>query len=302
MIDKLKTLIEDPGAALRFLARRGVFNWLPDKEYLKLIYKLTFRKKLDLKNPKTFNEKIQWLKLYDRNPEYSMMVDKYRVRDYVQDKIGEEYLIPLLVVWDNLDKIEFSKLPKRFVLKCNHDSGSIVICKDKAEFDEDAARKKLKKHLKQGTFRYGREWPYKDIKPCIIAEQYMENSEGSGNLVDYKIYNFNGIPRVILVCQDRFNGSGLREDFYTEKWEHIPVSRPNHPNSEKEIEKPKKLEEMLDLSRKLSKNISFVRTDFYIIQDKVYFGEMTFFPTSGFGQFKPDKYDEVFGDWITLPC
>ena len=272
---------------------------IPDIAYIKLIYYKHFGCLPNLKNPKTFNEKLQWLKLYNRKPEYTMMVDKYAVKQYVSEKLGSEYIIPTLGVWYKVDDIDIGQLPEKFVLKWNHDSGSVIICKDKNRFDVEQAKNKLRKFEKHNGYNYGREWPYKNVKPCIIAEKYMEDDE-TGDLADYKVHNFNGIPKVILVCRDRFKDAGLTEDFYSDKWEHLDVKRPNHPNGE-DIPKPAELEEMLELSRKLSKDIPFVRTDFYTINHKVYFGEITFFPASGFERFIPESFDKEMGDWINIP-
>lgn len=282
-----------------FLGNKGLFNCMPDELYLKIAYRLALKKRLNLKNPITFNEKLQWLKLHDRKKEYIKMVDKYRVREYISQKIGDQYTIPLLGVWNNPDEIDYNKLPNQFVLKCNHDSGSIVICKDKKEFDIQKAKNKLNRRLRRGTFQYGREWPYKFVKPCIIAEKYMED-DYSHELVDYKVHNFNGKAKVILVCKNRYTSTGLTEDFFSEKWEHLSVKRSRHPNSVEPISPPKTLKEMLEISEKLSKGIPFLRTDFYEINGKLYLGELTFYPGSGFASFVPEQYDKVFGDLIKL--
>ncbi len=438
------------------LANKGFYNKMPDDEYLRMMFQLTMGKPLNLDNPQTFNEKLQWLKLYDRRPEYTMMVDKFKVRSYVADKIGEEYLIPLLGVWDNPDQIDFDKLPNQFVLKCNHDSGGLVICKDKSKLDISKAKKKLWKSLKHDYYLQNREWPYKDVPRKVIAEQYMEDTniselrdykffcfngvakcykidfdrfighkanyftpngelmklgeeicppdfskvlptpanlktmkelaaklsethpflradfydvegkvyfgeltfypasgfgkfiyEGNDELLgswiklpentrggyyviykdmlcvlntavaksdsrkgttdkqhhgldDYKIHSFNGEPKVILVCRNRFSESGLTEDFFDQEWTHLDVKREKHPNSSEVINRPKELDKMLELARILSKDMPFLRSDFYTISGRIYFGELTFFPASGFGKFIPESFDEKLGDWITL--
>lgn len=283
----------------RISAYLGLFNFMSDIKYLKKLFYYTIGKELDLETPKTFNEKLQWLKLYDRNPEYTTMVDKYAVKEYVAEKIGDRYVIPTLGIWDRFDDIDFTKLPNQFVLKCTHDSGGIIICKDKKEFNEGIARKKLNKLLKRNYFYYGREWPYKNVKPRIIAEKYMTDESGT-EPDDYKVHNFNGVPKVILVCRDRFKDSGMTEDFYSDSWEHLDVCRSAHPNAKEESPRPAELEEMLQIARTLSKDIPFVRTDFYTINHKVYFGELTFYPASGFEPFIPQEYDSLFGEWINL--
>jgi hypothetical protein len=258
-------------------------------------------RELDLENPQTFNEKLQWLKLYDRRPEYTMMVDKYRVRDYIAEKLGEEYLIPLLGVWDDPDDIDFDVLPNQFVLKCNHNSGTgMCICKNKSKLNIKKVKKELKKGLKENYYLTGREWPYKDVPRKIICEKYMTN-ESETELKDYKIHNFNGVPKVILVCSERFSDIGLHEDFYDVNWKKINLKRPDHSTSEQETNKPKELEKMLLFSEKLSRDYPFMRTDFYEVNGKLYFGEITLYPASGFSRFEPEKWDDWFGEWIELP-
>ena len=274
----------------------GVFNFLPDEQYLKMRYWLELGKKLDLKNPQTFNEKLQWLKLYDRNPEYTKMVDKYEVRKYIAEKIGEEYLIPLLGVWDNFDDIDFDKLPDQFVLKCTHDSGGLVICKDKSEIDIEAVRKKINKCLKRNFYKLSREWPYKNVKPRIIAEKFMVDESGT-ELKDYKIFCFGGEPKALFVATDRPHDT--RFDFFDMEFNHLPFLN-GHPNAVKEIKKPAGFEKMSKLAKKLSEGMSQVRIDFYDINGKVYFGEITFFHWSGMVPFEPEEWDYKFGDMIEL--
>ena len=254
-------------------------------------------KKLNLKNPQTFNEKMQWLKIYNRNPKYSEMVDKYQVKQYVANIIGEEYIIPTLGVWDKFDDIDFDSLPNQFVLKCTHDSGGLVICKDKEKLDVDSAKVKINESLRYNFFYLGREWPYKNVKPRIIAEQYMTDESGI-ELKDYKIFNFNGEPRIIQVDYDRFVQH--KRNLYTTDWNYIDaaIQYPNDPN--RKITRPKKLEKMLELARILSKDIPYVRTDFYCIDERIYFGELTFYHESGFGKFTPEKFDLEMGEWINL--
>ena len=285
---------------LAVLEKTAQFIPIPDKMYLRMKYLLRLGKILNLKNPQTFNEKIQWLKLYGRKPIDTILADKYAVKKYISKTIGSEYVIPLLGVWNKFDDIDFDKLPDRFVLKCTHDSGGIVICKDKNKLDIPAARKKINKSLKTDYYLYSRECAYKKIPRRIIAEQYMEDNL-TIELVDYKVHNFNGTPKIVLVCQGRFGKGGLREDFFSPEWEHLDIRRPGHPNAEKRIARPKQLEEILRLSEILAKDKPFVRTDFYVINDKIYFGEFTFSPAGGMGRFDPEEWDYTFGSWITLP-
>ena len=295
-----KNKAEIPYAIFRNLTKYGLTKIIPDKMYLKIAFRLALGYSLDLNNPKTFNEKLQWLKLYDRRPEYVTMVDKYRVRKYISDTIGDEYLIPLLGVWKNANDIDFDVLPEQFVLKCNHDSGSVIICKDKSKLNRKSVVKRLNKALKNSGYWFGREWPYKNVKPCIIAEKYMTDSTYS-DLLDYKIHSFNGVPQVVLVCSGRFSKDGLHEDFFTADWKKIDLKRPDHPTSDQNISKPDELKEMLKIAETISRDISFVRTDFYIVNKKLYFGEITLYPAAGFERFVPGKYDKIFGDWIKLP-
>lgn len=278
------------------LASRNIIK-MKDEEYIKLKYFYKMKKKLDVDNVKTFNEKLQWLKLYDRNPEYTKMVDKYEVKKYVSNIIGEQYIIPTLGVWDRFEDINFEELPNQFVLKCTHDSGGLVICKDKNNFNINEAKKKINKSLIRNYYYHGREWPYKNVEPRIIAEEYMVDESGT-ELKDYKIYCFNGEPKIIQVDFNRFKGHKRR--MYTIAWKPLKMNLIYSINDTK-INKPNKLDEMLNLTRILAKDISFVRIDFYVINDKIYFGEMTFYPESGFGKFQPDEWDEMLGSWLELP-
>ena len=281
------------------LNNHNLLRWMTDESNIKLVYKAQLNKKLDLSDPKTFNEKLQWIKLYDRNPAYCQMVDKYDVRKFVANRIGEEYLIPCYGVWEKPEDIDFSELPDEFVLKCTHDSGSVFICKDKKKINIEDVKSFFRKHLKKGSFYYGREWPYKNLKPRIVAEKLLKDNK-SDDLFDYKIHCFNGEPKVILVCSERFK-SGLKEDWFDTKWEHLPIHRPKHKNADVTPEKPVCLDEMLELAKELSKGLPFSRIDFYVVNAKIYFGEITFFPASGYTAFVPEEYDRILGDWIMLP-
>lgn len=277
----------------------GFYNKMPDDEFLKRLFKSRLKYDLDLDNPKTFNEKLQWLKLHDRKPEYTMMVDKYKVREYVANTIGEQYLIPLIAVYDKAEDIDFNKLPQKFVLKCNHNSGvGMCICKDKSKINIRKVRKRLNKGLKQDYYLTGREWPYKNVERKIVCEQFMEDKE-SPDLKDYKFMCFNGEVKCSFVCSERFSGEGLKVTFFDRDWQVMPFTR-HYPKSEKVIEKPKNYELMIELAEKLSKNIPFVRVDFYEVNGKVYFGELTFFPGNGLEEFEPEKYDKMLGDYIDL--
>ena len=312
-ISALTRYLTNPDYRFLMNAGFGKYDKMPDKEYLERKFECCMGKPLDLENPQTFNEKLQWLKLYDRKPEYTIMVDKYKVREYIKEKIGEEYLIPLIGVWNKPDDIDFETLPNQFVLKCNHNSGlGMYICKDKSKLTSkgiETIRKNLAKGLAQDYYLTGREWPYKDVPRKIICEKYMEetgklsiNAKQHGGLDDYKIHSFNGEPRAILVCRDRFSELGMTEDFFDENWTHLAVQREKNLNSGETVSRPKELGEMLKLAKILSKNMPFLRSDFYTIGGKVYFGELTFFPASGFEKFVPESFDKELGDRLSLPC
>ena len=278
----------------QYLIDIGIFAWIPDKKYIKHLYYKKFHKKLDLNNPTTFNEKLQYLKLYNRKSEYSNMVDKYESKKYVSKIIGEEYIIPTLGIWNKFEDIDFDKLPEQFVLKCTHDSGGVYICKDKEKINKRKLKIKFKLLLKRNFYYRFREYVYKDLKHRIIAEKYMGN-----NLNDYKIFCFNGEPKIILVCSNR-SKNYKNTNFYDTNWNLMPFTRSNHKNNTEKIEKPKKLEEMLDIAKKLSKGIPFVRIDLYNINKKIYFGEMTFMPSGGFEGFEPEKWDVELGNMIDI--
>ncbi len=270
---------------------------LSDKAYIRLKYFSRFRKFPDLKNPKTFCEKLQWLKLYDRNPEYSKMVDKYEVREYVKEKLGEEYLVPLLGVWDSFDEIDFDKLPRQFVLKCTHDSGGLVICKDKSKLNIEKTRKKINRSLKNNYYWSGREWPYKDVKPRIIAEKYMVDESGT-ELKDYKFLCFNGKPMFVEYHTGRFTEKHT-QDFYDINWNKTNISQEG-TMSDFTVEKPMLFDKMIELTNILADGIRHVRIDWYNINGKIYFGEITFFDNSGLVPFDKEDDDLLLGSLIDL--
>ena len=296
---KILQLLTDRKYRVGILDSLGFYDRLSDEEYIRYMYKIRMDKEIDLDDPKTYTEKLQWLKLHDRKPVYSSMVDKYEVKKYVADRIGEEYIIPTLGVWDGFDEIDFDALPEQFVLKCTHDSGGIVIVKDKSKFDRKRARRLLERHLKMEYFHHGREWAYKNVKPRIIAEAYMEDTE-TRELRDYKIFCFNGTARALFVATDRYKaGAETRFDFFDMDYNHLPI-RNGHPNADVPPEKPKCLEEMKLLAEKLSEGIPQLRVDFYEVNGRIYFGELTFAHYSGMVPFEPAEWDRTFGDWIDL--
>lgn len=273
-----------------------------DERFIKIKWKFSaMRYPLDLKNPKTFNEKQNWLKLYDRKPEYTMMVDKYLVKPYVAGIIGDQYIIPTLGVWDRPEEVDFDSLPEKFVLKCNHNSGcGMIICKDKSKLNIDEAKIELQKGLNDDYFVSNREWPYKDVPRKIIAEQYMEDEE-THELRDYKFFCFSGAVKALFIATDRSKGDHeTRFDFYDENFNHLPFTN-GHPNAAIPPTKPKCFEEMKRIASILSKDLPSARIDLYEINGKVYFGEITFTHWGGFVPFEPKNWDRTFGDWIKLP-
>ena len=279
---------------------RGYLNWLPDKAFLKLMFYVRMGKKLDLKHPKTYSEKLQWLKLYDRKSEYIDMVDKYEAKRYVAERIGEEYIIPTLGVWEKFEDIDFESLPDRFVLKCTHDSGGLVVCRDKNTLDLEAARAKIETSLARIYYFHGREWPYKHVKPRVIAEQYMEDAE-SDELRDYKFYCFGGEPKFLYVSQGLSNHSTAHISYVSLDWEKMPFERMDFANFDVLPKRPLNFDKMLESCRILSANIPFLRVDFYEVNGHMYFGELTFFPGSGTTEFHPNEWDAMLGEWILLP-
>lgn len=272
---------------------------LPDQLYIKLEYKKHLGYFPNLKNPKTFNEKLQWIKLHDRNPLYTKMVDKFESKKYVANIIGDEYIIPTLGVWESFDEIDFDKLPDKFVLKCTHDSAGILIVTDKEKLDKKKAKKKFDNCLKRNFYYSGREWPYKNVKPRIIAEQYMEDTQ-TKELRDYKFFCFGGVVKCFKVDFDRFVQH--RANYYDENGQLIDYGEVVcPPNFKKRIHLPSNIMDMKSLAEKLSKETSFLRVDFYCVNGKIYFGELTFFPDSGFGKFINLNQDVEMGRWFHLP-
>lgn len=302
-------IIDNPEYLLIILLTK-VSLCVPDKLYLKLMFRLKMGYWMDFDNPKTFQEKLQWLKLYNRRPEYTQMVDKFAVKEYVANIIGKEYIIPTLGVWNKFDDIDFDSLPNQFVLKTTHSGGNtgVVVCKDKSTLDIELARKKLDRSLKQCIYKSLKEWPYKGVKHRIIAEEFIEFGS-SDDIPDYKFYCFDGTPRYCQVIRDRNKKETI--DFYDMDWNHIPLIGLNpvvigksvlsFQNGTTRVERPKNLESIIRICGALTTGIPFSRIDMYIVDDKIYFGEITFFPASGFGCFEPMEWDVILGDLITLP-
>lgn len=300
-MNKLTAYIKNPFRLYWKLEKLISFDWMSDKAFIKIKYHAAMDKKLNLKDPKTYNEKLQWLKLYDRNPLYTTLVDKHAVKGYVADRIGEEFVIPTLGVWDNFDDIDFDTLPQQFVIKCTHDSGGLVIVTNKAEFDREAAKEKIETSLATDFYKVGREWPYKNVPPKIIAEQYMID-DSLGELKDYKFLCFDGVPKYLFIASDRNKGKQeVKFDYFDIDFNRLPLRQAAHPNSAYHIERPMKYDEMVKLAAELSQGIPQVRIDLYEVNGRIYFGEYTFFHHGGMVPFIPEEYDYIWGEQITLP-
>ena len=279
---------------------KRILNMLSDKTYLKIMYFYHMKKRLNFENVTTFNEKLQWLKLHDRKEIYTTMVDKYEVKKYVADLIGGEYVVPTYGIYESYNEIDFDVLPNQFVLKVTHYGGSrgVFIIKDKNTINYSNIENEIEKLLKENLYNYSREWPYKNVKPRIIIEKYMKN-EDEEELKDYKLFCFNGKPKIILVCSERFSSSNMCETWFDEDWNLMDIIEGNH-RVDKNIKPPQSFKKMKYLASQLSKNIPFVRIDFYEVNSKIYFGEMTFFTASGFEKFEPKEWDKKLGEMIDL--
>jgi len=284
------------------ILKRMPFLFHNDEKYLKLLFRLKLGQTLNLEHPRRFNEKMQWLKLYNHQPEYTDMVDKYKAKQIVEKLIGTQYVIPTIGVWSSSQNISWESLPQQFVLKTTHGGGGVgvVICKDKATFSVKNAILQLNRSMRISGSNGLKEWPYQNVQRRIIAEQYMEDADNH-QLVDYKFHCFNGVPKVVLVCRDRYGESGAFKDFYDMEWNHLPISRELNGNAKESFEKPEEFSQMIQIAEKLSKGIPFVRIDLYLANHKIYFGEYTFFPASGLSPFYPDEWDFIMGDWLDLP-
>lgn len=298
-LKKILLLKNNKSAFLIALLRRFAFLF-PDSLYLRIFFRLRMGSFLNLDNPKTFGEKIQWLKLYCRDSIYTTLVDKYAVKDYVKEKFGQEYVIPTLGIWSDANEIDFENLPNQFVLKTtNGGGGDVIICRDKDSLDKNRVIKHLNKGLKKNIYRVWREWPYKNVFPRIIAEKYIEDKDGSLN--DYKFFCFDGKVFCCQVIRNRYTKETI--DFYDEKWNHMPFVglNPVADNGNEPVEKPKNLSKMIALAERMSKNFPFLRVDLFSVDDHIYFGEYTFYPASGLGFFRPNEWNYKLGELIKLP-
>lgn len=282
---------------IKYVLATTILKFLPDRQYLKLLYKYRMNKKLDLKNPKALSEKIQWLKLYDRKDIYTTMVDKHDAKLFISEKVGSEYVIPTIGVWDSFDEIDFDKLPEKFVIKTTHDSGSVFICQNKNEFDLTKVKEALNKSLKRNYYYNCREWPYKNVKPRIIVEEFVEDLS---ELVEYKVFCFNGKAKMVLVCKGKAHSDERTNDYCDLDLNRLPFTV-LYPNSKSDLPRPKELDKMIELSEKLSENVPFLRNDFYLSNGKIYVGELTFFHNAGTKKFEPEEWDYKLGEWLELP-
>ena len=279
---------------------RKVLRPLPDKLFLQLYFFKNMKRFINFKDPKTFNEKIQWLKVNDRNPLYTKIADKYEVRQYVKDLLGEEYLIPMYGVYNSFSQIDFDKLPEQFVIKCTHDSGSVVVCRDKKDFDIEKARQKIQRGMGRNAYEYAKEWQYKNVPPRIIVEKYLQQDNGE-TIIDYKFFCFNGEPKFFYVSQGLENHATASISFYDLKGNRMPFCRTDYPQFQ-EDKLPILKDQMIALAQKSAKNIPspFIRVDFYEIGGKIYFSEFTLHPCSGVMPFRPKEWDNTVGEWLRL--
>lgn len=283
----------------------GVFDALSDEQFIKMLWKRKYHSSINLENPVTFNEKLQWLKLHDRKKEYTTMVDKCEAKKWIAKRLGsEKFVVKTYGVWDKFEDIDFNVLPNKFVLKTTHDSGGIVVCKNKQELDIKKAKNVINTSLHHSYYKWGREWPYKNVKPRIIAEQYLEeqaHTEIEG-LTDYKFYCFNGQPKFLYVAKSNFTNGTKRDlmSVYDLNWKLSPFQRNDHESLPYIPKKPEGFEKMIELSKKLSENIPFLRVDWYEIDGELYVGELTFYPGAGFGEFSPKEYNYEIGNWLDI--
>ena len=288
------SLLKTPGKMIMPLADRGLFNWLPDKPYLKLVYRGEMGKRLDLEHPQTFNEKLQWLKIHDHNPVYTQLVDKIKAKEIVGSIIGNEHIVPMYGSWDKAEDIPFGSLPEKYVLKCNHDQGSVVLVDSNHEVDKESLRRYYKKRLKRKNYYLTREYGYKNIIPKVFAEKYLGEQ-----IKDYKFYCFNGEPKFLYVGQGLTCDHSLKIDYFDLDWNIMPFYRTDYDRLGS-VTKPQQLEQMIEIATKLSEGFPFVRIDLFEIDDVVYFSEFSPCPASGYMPFVPNEYDRIVGSWLKL--
>ena len=298
-----KNFITDPVIRFHYLKKLGLMNHLPDDKFLQKEFPIIMGYPLDLQSPKTFNEKIQWLKLYDRKPIYTELVDKYEVRKHIEQWCGEDCLIPLVGgPWDRFEEIDFDKLPDRFVLKCTHNSGGIFICTDKSRLDVEAAKAKINAGMKENFYWAHREWAYKDVKPRIIAEAYMDDENATAGLTDYKFFCYGATPKLVHVSDGMSDHSQCGISYFDLEGNRLPFGRSNYPPVADDFQLPSNLAQMTEVAAQIAKQVdrAFVRVDLYSICGKIYFSEITLFPSAGLLHFAPAEWDRKLGDWMDL--
>lgn len=299
LLGRIYKAVLNPRLLITYLVIHNSYLFPDDKRYLLLLHKLFTKRKMDLEHPQTYSEKLNWLKLHDRNPEYTIMVDKVKAKEWVSQRIGSQYIIPTIGVWENPELIDFDSLPNKFVLKCNHNSGAgMCICRDKSSLDKNSVIKELRKGLKEDYFMAYREWPYKHVPRRVLAERFMEDDVSGSDLTDYKFFCFNGEPYMMYISQDY--SENPTTDFFDMDFNRLPI-RMKDPNSDKDVSKPASFDEMKRLARALSKGVPHLRVDFYLINNRIFFGELTFFHNAGFTVIKPKEWDIRIGEMIKLP-
>lgn len=278
----------------------SMLSWIPDEPYLKMVYRIKTGRKLNLKHPVGFNEKLNWLKLNDKHPEYTNLVDKVKVRDYISQVLGQEYLFPIYGTWNSFDEIDFDALPNEFVLKCNHDSGSVKIIRDKSKMDYKAMKRFFDGRIKRNPFYDSREYPYKNVTPCIIAEKLMRDAGDIVELKDYKFFCFNGKPKFLYLSEGLANHDTARINYLTLDWEKAPFKRADFTEFDELPPKPANFEKMVEICNIVSKDMPFVRIDLYDVNGQIYFGEFTFFPGGGYTIMSPEEWEIKLGELLTL--
>lgn len=298
ILDMAKRFVTDPQIRFGYLNRLGVYNRLSDETFLKYSYRIHMGTELDLENPKSFNEKLQWLKLHNRRPEYTTMADKYEMRAWVEERVGPGHTVPVLGVWDDPEEIDFDSLPDQFVLKCNHNSGlGMYICRDKAKLDKEKAIRGLQKGLKQNYYLSCREWPYKNVKRRVIAEEYLKNGDDK-DLTDYKFFCFDGEPKIMYISKENCKVPGM--DYFDMEFRHLDICMEEFPTGIIP-EKPEQFEKMKEIAARLSAGVPQLRVDFYLVEDHIYVGELTFFHGGGMTKITPEYWADRFSEWLVLP-
>lgn len=306
---KIKKYLENPWMVYCALTSKGLTKWIPDKAHLRLMYRASLGTWPNLDSPETFAEKMQWLKIHDHRSVYTTMVDKYRAKEFIASKVGPAYVVKTLDAWSSADAIDVSSLPEKFVLKTNHDCGGVLICTDRDSFDIDGAKDFFRRRLKRNYFFGCREWPYKNVKPIIFAEEFLDSKDGNGHnegdtwegIDEFDFFCFDGEPRLISYCYGDKNDSEKRyNDFYDSEWKLLPLTM-GYASSQESIPAPKQLDEMLELSRRLSEGIPFLRVDLFICGEHVLVGELTFYPWGGFTPFSPAEAEISLGHMVNLP-